>query len=168
MDLVKITGVRDWPILKNVTKVQSFVGFVNFYHRFIPDFSHVASPLHCLTKKAEPWQWAEPEETVFQALKLLVTSAPILILPNQDACFRLETDASGYATGAILSQLCNNEKWHPVDFTSKSLSLVECNYAIYKKELLLVTCRLEEWRHILEGTKHTIKILNDHQNLMYF
>ena len=71
-------------------------------------------------------------------------------------------------TGAILSQLRDDEKWHPVGFTSKSLSLAECNYAIYDKELLLIICGLEEWRHILEGTKHTIEILNDHRNLTYF
>ena len=55
MDPVKITGIRDWPTPKNVTKVQSFMGFVNFYCRFIPEFSHIASPLHHLTKKAELW-----------------------------------------------------------------------------------------------------------------
>ena len=55
MDPVKIARVRDWPTLKNITEVQSFMGFVNFYRRFIPEFSHVASPLHCLTKKADPW-----------------------------------------------------------------------------------------------------------------
>ena len=98
MDPVKIAGVQDWPTPKNVTEVQSFVGFVNFYCRFIPKFSHVASPLHHLTKKVEPWQWSEPEETAFQMLKLLITSALILILHNQDACFQLETDTSGYAT----------------------------------------------------------------------
>ena len=162
MDPVKIAGVRDWPTPKNVIEVQSFVGFVNFYHRFIPEFSHVASPLHRLTKKAEPWQWTEPEEAAFRALKSLVMSAPILGLPDQVACFQLETDASGYETRVILSQLCDDEKWHPVSFTSKSLSPAECNYAIYNKELLSVIHRLEEWRHILEGTKHTIEILNDH------
>ena len=86
MDPIKIAGVRDWPTPKNVTVVQSFVGFVNFYHRFIPEFSHVASPLHHLTK-AEPWQWTEPKEAAFRALKSLVMSAPILVLPDQDACF---------------------------------------------------------------------------------
>ena len=65
MDPVKITRVRDWPTPKNVTEVQSFMGFVNFYCRFIPEFSHVGSPLHHLTKKAEPWRWTEPEETAF-------------------------------------------------------------------------------------------------------
>ena len=95
-------------------------------------------------------------------------SAPNLVLPDQDAHFRLETDASRYVTGAILSQLHDDEKWHPVGFTSKSLNPAERNYAIYDKELLSVICGLEEWRHILEGTKHTIEILNDHRNLTYF
>ena len=88
--------------------------------------------------------------------------APILVLPDQDTRFQLETDTSGYATGAILSQLHDDEQWHPVGFMSKSLSPEERNYTIYNKELLSVICGLEEWRHILEGTKHTIKILNDH------
>ena len=86
MDPIKIAGVRDWPTPKNVTVVQSSVGFVNFYCRFIPEFSHVASPLHRLTKKAEPWQWTKPEEAAFGVLKSLVMSAPILVLPDQDAC----------------------------------------------------------------------------------
>ena len=133
MDPVKIARVRDWPTLKNVTGVQSFMGFVNCYCRFIPEFSHVASPLHHLTKKVDPWQWTEPEEAAFRALKSLVMLAPILILPDQDAHFQLKTDTSGYVTRAILSQLCNEEKWHPVGFTSKSLSPAECNYTIYDK-----------------------------------
>ena len=86
MDPIKIAKVRDWLTLMNVTEVQSFMSFVNFYHRFISEFSHVPSPLHCLTKKAEPWCWTKPKETAFQALKSLVvvTLTPILILPDQD------------------------------------------------------------------------------------
>ena len=144
MDPVKIASVQDWPTPKNLTKVQSFIGFVISYCRFIPNFSHVAGLLHHLTKKEEPWQWTEPEETAFQELKSLVTSAPVLVLPNQETCFRLETDASSYTTGVILAQLCDNEKWHLVGFTSKSLSPTKHNYTIYDKELLSVICRLEE------------------------
>src|SRR6266481_9227559 len=81
--------------------------------------------------------------------------------------FRLETDASGYVTRAVLSQLCN-KTWHPIGFMFKGLGPAECNYVVYDKEMLSVICRLEEWRHILEGTKHMIEILNDHKNLIYF
>ena len=103
-----------------------------------------------------------------EELKWLITLTPILVQPDKDAQFWLETDASSYATGAVLSQLCKDDKWHPVGFTSKSLSSAERNYEIHDKELLSVIRGLEEWRHILEGTKHTIEILNDHQNLTYF
>ena len=132
-----------------------------------PHISHVANPLHQLTKKEVAWKWSENEEAAFRALKRLVTLAPVLVLPDQSTCFRLETDTSSYATGAVLSQLCEDEKWHPVGFTSKSLNPVERNYAIYDKELLSVICGLEEWRHILKGTEHTIEILNNHKNLIF-
>ena len=95
-------------------------------------------------------------------------STPILVQSNQEALFRLETDASGYATGAVLSQLSKDSKWHPVGFTSKGLDSAERNYAIHDKELLSIIHSLEEWRNILEGTKHMLEILNDHRNLMYF
>jgi len=72
---------------------------------------HVASPLHHLTKKVEPWQWTEPEETAFRALKLLVTSAPIINSQTRVNASRLETDASGYVTRAILSQLRDDNMW---------------------------------------------------------
>src|SRR5882724_8351730 len=168
MDPVKVAGICDWPTPRNVTKVQLFIRFVNFYWRFIQDLSHIAKPLHQLTKKGEVSRWAEDEWKAFEELKRLITSTPILVQPDQDAHFRLETDTSGYATGAVLSQLCKDDKWHPVGFTSKSLSSAKRNYEIHDKELLSVIRGLEEWRHILEGTKHTIEILNDHQNLTYF
>ena len=138
MDLVKVAGVRDWPTPQNMTQVQSFVGFVNFYQCFIQDFLHVAKPLHQLTKKGEEWQWVKEEQGSFEELKCLITSTPILVQLNQDMAFRLETNASGYATGVFLSQLCNDGKWHPVGFTSKGLDSAKRNYEVHDKELLLV------------------------------
>jgi len=77
-------------------------------------------------------------------------------------------DASRYTTGAVLSQLCKDDKWHPVGCMSKSLLDTEKNYKIHDKELLSVIQGLEEWRKILEGTQNTIDVLNDHRNLTYF
>jgi len=88
--------------------------------------------------------------------------------PDQDAQFQLEMDTFGYATGTVLSQLCEDNKWCLIGFTSKSLSPAKRNYKIHDKELLSVMQGLEEWRHILDGTMHMIEILNDHRNLMYF
>jgi hypothetical protein len=105
MDPVKIAGVADWPTPSNKKEVQSFVGFVNFYRRFIPDFSHHARALFDLTMKDIRFIWGLPQEDSFMKLKELVTSAPVLVLPDDDLPFRLEADGSGIATGAVLSQL---------------------------------------------------------------
>src|SRR5882724_3354275 len=138
MDPVKVAGIRYLPTPRNVTEVQSFIGFVNFYRHFIQDFSHVTKPLHQLTKKGEEWRWADEEQASFEELKCLITSTPILVQPNQDAPFQLETDASGYATGVVLSQLCDDGKWHPVGFTSKGLDAAERNYEVHDKAILSV------------------------------
>src|SRR3981189_2537610 len=102
-------------------------------------------------------------------LKGLVTSAPVLALPDSDLPYRLEADTSGVATGAVLSQQSREDsKWHLVLFLSKALSLVECNYKIHDVEILAIIRGFEEWRHYLEGARHPIEVLTDHKNLEYF
>jgi transposase InsO family protein len=168
MDPVKIEGVREWPKPNKVRELQSFLGFINFYRRFIEDFSKVARPLHDLTRKDSEWKWEDIHQKAFEDLKHRITSAPILVQPDVSKPFKLETDASDFATGAVLSQLCEDEKWRPVGFLSKSLSEAERNYQVYDKELLSVIRALEEWRHLLEGAAHQVEIYNDHRNLTYF
>jgi len=73
MDPVKVAGVRDWPTLENQTNVQAFIGFVNFYHRFIWDFSTIARPLFDLTHSNKTWHWDTKEQEVFECLKIAVT-----------------------------------------------------------------------------------------------
>jgi hypothetical protein len=84
MDPVKIAGVADWPTPSNKKEVQSFVGFVNFYRHFIPGFSHHARALFDLTMKDVRFIWGLPQEDSFMKLKELVTSAPVLVLPNDN------------------------------------------------------------------------------------
>jgi hypothetical protein len=121
MDPVKIAGVADWPMPSNKKEVQLFVSFVNFYRHFIPGFSHHVRALFDLTMKDVRFIWGLPQEDSFMKLKELVTSAPVLVLPNDDLPFRLEADGSGIATGAVLSQQqVDNNAWHPVAFLSKA------------------------------------------------
>lgn len=89
-------------------------------------------------------------------------------MPNETQPFHVETNASGYATGAVLSQRGTDEQWHPCMFLSQTMSPAEWNYDIYNKELLGIIRALEEWRHYLEGTRHDFKIFTDHKNLAYF
>ena len=115
MDPVKVAGVADWPAAGNKKEVQSFLGFVNFYCRFIQDFSHHARPLFNLTKNDVKWKWSTDEQLAFSTLKDLrvITSAPILISPDNSCPFQIEADSSDFATGAILSQQSkDNDKWH--------------------------------------------------------
>ena len=100
---------------------------------------------------------------------MVVTTAPILALPQDLEPFYIEANSSDFASKAVLSQqLPGEEKWHPVAFYSKSLSPVEQNYEIHDKEMLAIIHVLEEWRHFLEGAQHLVEIWMDHKNLEYF
>jgi len=105
----------------------------------------------------------------FEDLKMAVTTAPVLMSPQDSELFRVEADSSDFATEVVLSQqLTTDGKWHPIAFYSKSLSSVERNYKIHDKEMLAIICVLEEWRHFLEGMTHPVEIWTDHKNLEYF
>jgi len=105
----------------------------------------------------------------FEDLKMAVTTAPVLVSPQDSGPFQVEVNSLDFAIGAVLSQqLTTDGKWHPVAFYSKSLSSMEQNYKIYDKEMLAIICALEEWRHFLEGATHPIEIWTDHKNLEYF
>jgi len=169
MDPVKVTGVREWPVPENRTDVQAFIGFGNFYCHFIQDFLTIARPLFDLTRSDQAWNWGTKEQEAFEHLKMAVTTAQTLASPQDLEPFRIEADSSDFASGAVLSQqLPGEEKWHPVAFYSKSLSLVERNYEIHDKEMLAIIRALEEWRHFLEGACHPVEIWTDHKNLEYF
>ena len=169
MDPVKIAGVQEWPAPTNKKEVQSFLGFTNFYHQFIKDFSEHAQPLFDLTWNDTKWHWGPNEQSAFDRLKQSITSAPVLISPDSTRPFWIEADSSDFATGAVLSQIClANGKWHPVTFFSKSLSPVERDYEIHDKEMLAIIQALQEWRHFVEGAKHQFEIWTDHKNLEYF
>ena len=145
MNPVKVAGVREWPIPENRTDVQAFIDFVNFYCRFIQDFSTITQPLFDLTRSNQAWNWGTKEREAFECLKIVVTTAPILVSPQDSEPFYIEADSSDFASRAVLSQqLSKEEKWHPVAFYSKSLSPVEWNYEIHNKEMLAIIRTLEE------------------------
>ena len=93
---------------------------------------------------------------------------PVLMMPDHTRPFQIKTDASKYATGAVLTQLDSNGDRHPISFISKTLSPTERNYEIYDRELLAIIQALEEWRHYIQGSAHTTIILSDHKNLTYY
>ena len=169
MDPAKVARVSEWPTLMNRKEVQSFLGFVNFYQRFIEGFLHIARPLFDLTKANSVFKWSDKEKLAFNTIRNRITSAPILTLPDNSRPYRVEADSSDFTTRAVLSQQnLEDDKWHPVAFLSKSLSPVERNYEIHNKEMLAIVRALEEWRHFSEGAEHQFEIWMDHKNLEYF
>jgi len=139
MDPVKVAGVREWSTPENWTDMQVFIGFVNFYHRFIQDFSTIARPLFDLTCSNKAWNWDTKEQEAFECLKMAMTTALVLVSPQGSEPFYIEADSSDFTSGAVLSQqLPREEKWHPVAFYSKSLSPVKWNYKIHNKKMLAI------------------------------
>ena len=168
MQKKKVEGVLNWPVPRNVKEVQKFLGLANYYRRFIKNFAKVAVLLHVLVRKEQKWKWEEEQEEAFRRLKKAFTTEPVLAILDIDREMRVEVDTSDYATGGILLTKCEDGKWRPVAFISKSLNTTERNYEIHDKEMLAVIRCLEVWRHYLEEAKLEFKIWTDHKNLQYF
>ena len=169
MDPAKVSAVVEWPRPASVKQLQRFLGFANFYRRFIRGFSALAAPLTALTKGTLPsFVWSEAAEGSFADLKRRFTSAPVLVHPDAEAPFIVEVDASEGAVGAVLSQRSRGDnKVHPCAFFSRRLSPAERNYDVGNRELLGVKLALEEWRQWLEGAMHPFVVWTDHKNLAY-
>ncbi|KAK3542448.1 hypothetical protein QTP86_025890 [Hemibagrus guttatus] len=142
MDEAKVWAVTDWSAPTTVRELQRFLGFANFYRRFIRNYS--------------------------SQLKDCFTSAPILRHPDPDLPFVVEVDASSSGLGAVLSQRHGEPgKLYPCAFYSRKLTTAKANYDVGNRELLAIKAALEEWRHWLEGARHPFQVLTDHRNLEY-
>jgi transposase InsO family protein len=168
MDPGKVKGIQDWPVPTTVKQVRSFLGFGNFYRRFIRKYSDLAKPLNDLLKKDRTFDWTDECQQTFEELKRRFSEEPVLMMPDHTKPFQIEADASKYASGAVLTQNDINGERHPVAFISKTFSPAERNYEIYDRELLAIIRALEEWRHYIQGSPHQTVILSDHKNLTYY
>jgi hypothetical protein len=168
MDKKKVAAVQEWKIPTKVKDVQSFLGFANFYRRFIRGFSALAEPLFALTRKDSFFSWTPIAQQAFDTLKKAFTSAPVLLHPDPTKPFTVETDASDFAIGAILSQPDDNGILHPVAFYSRKFTPPEINYPVYDKELSAIIAAFQEWRPYLAGAQHRVQVITDHKNLLYF
>lgn len=168
MDPGKVDAIRDWPAPTKVKEMQSFLGFCNFYRRFIPDYSTITRPLHGLAKKNVQWKWTQQHQVAFQTLKEQFQVGRVLVHPDPSKPFFVECDSSGYAIGGELSQYDDKGIRRAVAFFSKSMQPAERNYDIHDRELLSIIRTFQQWRHYLEGARHTVTIMSDHKNLEIF
>ncbi|KAL0182333.1 hypothetical protein M9458_021708, partial [Cirrhinus mrigala] len=169
MDDNKVNAVRNWPRPKTLKELQRFLGFSNFYRRFIRNFSTVAAPLTSMIKKGDArLTWSPIAVQAYHDLRQRFTTAPILRHPDPRLPFLVEVDASSTGVGAVLSQRQGQPpKTYPCAFFSHKLSPAERNYDVGNRELLAIKLALQEWRHWLEGAQHPFIILTDHKNLEY-
>jgi RNase H-like domain found in reverse transcriptase/Reverse transcriptase (RNA-dependent DNA polymerase)/Integrase zinc binding domain/Chromo (CHRromatin Organisation MOdifier) domain len=168
MDPEKVQTLQAWASPTSVKELQQFLGFANFYRRFIQGYSAVVTPMTKLLRKDVSWSWEPEQAKSFETLKKAFTSAPVLAYYDYTKKTVVETDASNWASGGVLSQYGDDNKMRPVAFFSAKHSAAECNYEIYDKELLAIVKALEEWRPELQGTGEPFEIITDHKNLQTF
>lgn len=166
VDSSKIDNVKNWPTPQSKSELKAFLGLAGYYRRFIQNFSGIASPLNKLIGKSL-FRWSEEAQQAFQTLKDKLTEAPILAFPdvsNDSAKFILDTDASDFAIGAVLSQMIDGKE-RVIAYGSRSLSKPERNYCTTRKELLSIVHFSKHFRPYLLGKDFIVR--TDHSSLQW-
>lgn len=163
----KIDSIMSWPKPRSVKDIQQFLGFTNFYRRFIKGYSRIILPLSRLLKKNAKFEFDNSAKASFLRIKDSFSSADILRHYDPTLPTLIENDASDFAISAILSQY-HDKVLRPVAFMSRKMIPAELNYEIHDKELLAVVTAIKIWRHYLEGIHQPFIILSDHAALQYF
>ena len=160
-DSQKMAAVQEWEAPKDVTDLRSFLGLASYYRRYISNFADIAAPLHHLTDKGVPFVWDAECQSAFDLLKTRLTQALVLRYPDySDSTFQLLTDASAVGLGVILEQ-----DGHVIAYASRTLTQVERNYSVIKKECLALVYGMKQFCHYLLG--HHFKVLMDHAPLQW-
>ena len=160
----KVAAIRDWPVPNTVTEVRSFLGLLNYYRRFISDFTTKALPLLNLTRKDVPFAWDEKCGSSFACLKNALMTAPVLKMPDYSQPFYIWPDASQLAMGGVLTQK-EDDHHRPIAFLSSKFSAAEQNYSTTERELLAILICLRRWRCYIEGKETTV--YTDHKPLTW-
>lgn len=168
MDPKKLDTVASWPEPTSVKDIQSFLGFTNFYRRFVDNYARIVVPLNALTRKDTPFDFSPACRDAFVALKKALLSYPVLRHYDASRPCTLSTDASDFAISGVLQQPDDDGRLHPVGYFSRKLTPAEINYEVYDKELLAVVESFRDMRAWLHGTTQPVSVVSDHKNLEYF
>jgi len=168
MNPKKLDTITNWPVPTSAKEIQQFLGFTNFYRRFIDSYSRITIPLTNLTKKNVPFHFSEAAHHAFETLKQKFISYPVLRHFDPSKPSTLSTDASDFALSGILLQPDDLNRLHPVAYWSRKMSPSEINYEIHDKELLAIIDCFRDMRAWLLGSPFPISVISDHKNLEYF
>ena len=164
-DPEKISAVNDMTPPGDVHGVRRFLGFANWFRRFVPHFSELALPLHNLTRKHATFQWGIKEQTAFDSIKTYLVSAPVLRLPDVNRQFVVQTDASEQAVGGALMQVDDDGHEYVVAYRSEKLPTLKQAWPTHDRELYAVVSAVTRWKHYLEGSHFVVQ--TDHRPLLH-
>lgn len=169
MEPLKVAAVKDWALPTTKRQLQQFLGFCNFYRKFIRDYAGIAAPLTDVLRglpdhAALPRPLSPRVRTAFEALKAAIVSAPVLRLLDAQRTLLVKCDMSDDAVSACLHQIFEDGE-HPVAFASKRLTPAEVRYPARDRELLAVMYALQQWRVYLQGRK--FQLFSDHESLQF-
>ena len=164
-DPENIAKVAQWPVPLNKQELQQFLGFVNYYTRFIQDCASIAKPLYQLTEYNRAFKWTDQCQDAFVRLHRALVSTPVSAFPDCSRMFILDTDASNQGIGAVLLQEHDDGFEHVVAYASQALSKAERKYSITRKELLAVVSFLHYFRPYL--LVRQFKLKTDHSSLLW-
>ena len=138
MDPIKIKVIKEWSIPKSMKDIQLFLGFTNFYRKFIRWYLEVVALLSNLTKKEQKFEWILEEKEAFLVLKDMFIKGLILALFNLKKKIIVKIDVNRIVLGVILSQLDKKNRLYLIIFYSRKFTILELNYNIYDKKLLII------------------------------
>ena len=160
----KLSAVANWIPPSTIKGVREFLGCTGYYRRFVPDYSTVAQPLVRLLGKDCKFQWTVACQDAFKALRALLIKAPVLAFPKEDLPYIVDTDASDYGIGGVLSQNVEGTE-HVISYYSKSLNPAQQKYCTTRRELLAVVATLDHFKGYVWGPKFLIR--TDHAALVW-
>ncbi|CAB0017172.1 unnamed protein product [Nesidiocoris tenuis] len=160
-----VEAIRDMPAPKNLKELRSFIGTVNYYSRFVPQFQSICAPLHRLNRKGSHWQWTQEHENTFSEIKNILSSDNTLVHYDPEKPLVLAADASETGVGAVLLHRYPNNDEKPIAYASRIYTASERNYASIDREALAIVFGIQKFSSYLLGKKFVLK--SDHKPLIY-
>ncbi|XP_036345449.1 uncharacterized protein K02A2.6-like [Rhagoletis pomonella] len=160
----RLEAIRMMPRPKNVRQVEAFIGKINYYNKFIPNFSAKASALNILRRQGQKFEWGEAQDNAFTALKDDIITATQLVHHNDKLPIILATDASKYGLVAVISHRYPDGSENPIAFASKTLNKSQINYSQVEKEALSIVFGVTRFHQYLYGRR--FELTSDHQPLV--
>ena len=163
----KVSAISEFPVPKCKRQLMRFLGMAGYCRKFCKNFSGIAEPLTNLLKKSTRFKWNDKCQDEFDRLKAILKSAPVLLAPDFDKCFKLAVDAIDVGIGAVLLQEDNNGIDHPVCYFSKKFNKHQKNYSSIEKECLALILAIQQFEVYFTSSNSPIVVFSDHNPLSF-